>query len=255
MKHFHHVLPLALAAVLTGMAIGGGGAQRMAANSRADLPAAEAVPTELASLAVHGREHLGREVRLTLQVESLPEQWNPYLTRFGRGEFRAVTAWGDEQDLWAPEEYAHPAATLFVRRGSAADAALGSPGRYARFEAVGVVRQMFLGRPWIELTRLEPLSQQFTEGSMIHASRAVELMAAGHWGMAAESFERALASDLPARARTELDELRTLCLSRAPRTPPGTKRDGSAGNASGAGGSGRQVPAAQAPPSTKTGES
>ncbi len=156
---------------------------------------------------------------------------------------------------WAPEEYAHPAATLFVRRGSAADAALGSPGRYARFEAVGVVRQMFLGRPWIELTRLEPLSQQFTEGSMIHASRAVELMAAGHWGMAAESFERALASDLPARARTELDELRTLCLSRAPRTPPGTKRDGSAGNASGAGGSGRQVPAAQAPPSTKTGES
>lgn len=235
MKNFHQVLPLGLAAVLLGMAIGRGGDDAQDPNTDpaafSELIGGETTPVELADVALHAREHLGRQVSFTLQVESLPEQWNPYLTRFGTDDYRAVVAWGDEQNLWDPEQYGAPAATLYVRRGGTADAALATPGRYARFAAVGVVRQVFLGRPWIELTRLEPLAQQFTEGSMIHAARGVELMAAGHWELAAQSFERALASDLPARAREELGALRGICQARAPKTPvvpvpPGTNGTG-----------------------------
>ena len=217
MKHLHHLLPLALAALLTGMAIGRGGSDGSAAADEFETHRVEALAVDLGEVCLRARGHLGETVRFTLQVESLPESWNPYVTRFGTEDYRAVTVWGDEQNLWDPEQYRTPAATLFLRRGGSADTALGTPARYARFEAVGVVRQVFLGRPWIELVALAPLREQFTEGSMVHAARGVELMAAEHWLLAGQSFERALASELPARVRGELEALRTLCLARVPR--------------------------------------
>jgi hypothetical protein len=218
MKYLHRILPLALAALLTGLAIGRGGPRSGQAPTLPTASVGDGATAilELGQVALRAREHLGREIRFTLQVESLPATWNPYVTRFGTEDYRAVTAWGDEQNLWDPEQYGSPAATVFVRRGSAADDALGQAGRYARFDAVGIVRQVFLGRPWIEVTALAPLKEQFGEGSMIHAARGVELMAAEHWVLAGQSFDRALASDLPARARAELEGLRNLCLARTP---------------------------------------
>ena len=51
---------------------------------------------------------------------------------------------------------------------------------------------------------------------MIHAARGVELMASEHYDLAAQSFERAMASDLPERARLELERLRSESLEHAP---------------------------------------
>ena len=44
--------------------------------------------------------YLGRDLKLRFQVEHEPQDWNPFVTRFGSGEFRAVVAWADEQMLW-----------------------------------------------------------------------------------------------------------------------------------------------------------
>jgi hypothetical protein len=76
---------------------------------------------------------------------------------------------------------------------------------------------VLLGKPWIELTELSPLRQQFTNGSLIHAARGMELAASDHYDLAAQSFERALASDLPERVKIELERLLRESLERTSR--------------------------------------
>lgn len=209
MKAISRALPLALAAVLAGMAVSDGHRNKI------DGPISGG-QIALSEVAQHATDYLGSQLHFTIQVESQPAEWNPYVTRFGAGDYRAVIAWGDEQDLWRPEAYERPAAMLFARKGSALEPILDAAQRYSRFEATGVVRQVLLGRPWIELSALTPLRPQFTTGSMIHASRGVELMASDHYDLAAQSFERAMASDLPERARLELERLRTESLEHVP---------------------------------------
>jgi hypothetical protein len=209
MRHLHRLLPLCLAVILAGMAVSKG--HRSDQNS----PISGA-RVSLAQVVAAPLDYLGGELRFSLAVESQPQAWNPFLTRFGSEDYRAVVAWGDEQPLWERSAFEAPATMLFARRGSACEAALEATPRYGRLEATGIVRQVHGGKPWIELVALSPLKERFTEGSLIHAARGVELMAAEHYRLAAASFERALASDLPERARTELDRLRLYSLSLAP---------------------------------------
>lgn len=213
MRQLHRLLPLVLAVVLAGMAVSKGH------RSEAGGPISGA-RVALSEVAQRPLEYLGGELRFTLAVESQPQTWNPLLTRFGSEDYRAVVAWGDEQPLWERAPYEAPAAMLFARRGSACESVLAGATRYARLDATGIVRQVQGGKPWIELTELRPLPEQFTAGSLIHAARGVELMAAEHWNLAASSFERALASRLPEQARVELERLRTQCLACAPRVVP-----------------------------------
>lgn len=219
MKKLYRLLPLAVALVLAGMALGDGGDEKPQVQP-------SGVRAELRAVALQPLGFLGQELRFTIQVESQPADWNPFLTRFGTEDYRAVIAWGDEQSLWEQADYDNPAAFLFARRGGAVEPILLRAQRYDRFEAGGIVRQVFAGRPWIELTDLRPLDEHFTEGSMVHASRGVELMADEHWELAAQSFERALASNLPARARDELARLQSECVGRtpAPIEPPAKKK-------------------------------
>jgi len=209
MRHLHRLLPLCLAAILAGMAVSKGHRTDQASPITGTRVA-------LAQVVAQPLDYLGGEVRFTLAVESQPQAWNPFLTRFGTEDYRAVVAWGDEQPLWERADFEAPASMLFARRGSACERLLEATPRYGRLEATAIVRQVHGGKPWIELVALATLQQAFTEGSLIHAARGVELMAAEHWRLAASSFERALASDLPERARAELERLRLHSLSLAP---------------------------------------
>ena len=219
MKKLYRLLPLAVALALAGMALGDGGGEKTDAQPSASQ-------AELRAVALQPLGFLGQELRFSFQVESQPTDWNPYLTRFGTEDYRAVIAWGDEQSLWEQADYENPAATLFARRGGSVEPILLRAQRYDRFEAKGILRQVLGGRPWIELTDLQLLEEHFSEGSMVHAARGVELMADEHWELAAQSFERALASNLAARARDELARLQAECLGHvpAPIEPPAKKK-------------------------------
>jgi hypothetical protein len=210
MRHLQHILPLCLAAILAGMAVSSGhrsDAHSPISGARVSLSAVVAQPLD----------YLGGEVFFSFALESQPETWNPFLTRFGSEDYRALIAWGDEQHLWERAAFDAPAGMLFVRRGNPIEAMLGAAARYSRFEATGIVRQVLGGRPWIEVVALKPLREQFSEGSLIHAARAMSLIEAEHWGLAASSLERALLSPLPERARVELESLRSHCLGQAHR--------------------------------------
>ena len=185
--------------------------------SRAASAPPEPQLVTLAPICAEPPSFLGRELRFRFQFESELATWNPYLTRFGSDDYRAMRVWSDEQMLWRREDWDAPLAVLFVRRGGDAAKALDHAPKYARFEVVGRVRQVFLGLPWIEIERAERLVPEIGEGALLHASRALQLMAAEHWQLAGEDLDRALIGNLPEPARAELLRLRDDCKAHARR--------------------------------------
>jgi len=216
---------LQVPAVLAGLAVlwpGGWDAQDGA--PPAGPPAREQAPSEpapelvtCAELWAHPGRYLGRTVSLRVQFHSWIEEWNPFLTRFGMGEYRALRAWSDEQLPWLVEDFDQPRARLFVRQDAAADWALCGIERHQRRELLVAVRAVFAGQPWLEVLGVRPLVPHVPEGSVLHASRALELMKGRSWLLAAEELERALAGPLPEGPRAELERQLATCRAEAAR--------------------------------------
>lgn len=154
---------------------------------------------------------LGQTVRMQLQFSNGVATWNPYMTRFGTGQFTAFQAWTDEQFPWIKSEYDAPAVRVFSRTDSASDWALEAAKPGARFEMTVIVRETFLELPWVEVVGILPLAERISEGTSIHAAKACELMKARSFGLAASELEQAITDDLPPLARTELERLLVLC--------------------------------------------
>ncbi|MAF64519.1 MAG: hypothetical protein CMJ84_02505 [Planctomycetes bacterium] len=180
----------------------------------AHLPSGAAAAAELlpalvayAELDAHPGRFLGRRVRVHVQAGAWVERWDPFLTRFGSEEFRALDAWADEQRLWEAAEHAAPLARLFVRRGSAAEWALSQARTFDRFELELDVRSVLVDRPWVEVSTVRPLEGGWSEGALIHAARAADLHAKGADPRARGELERALRGPLHESARRALAEL------------------------------------------------
>jgi len=160
-------------------------------------------------------EHPGRftnkRLRIVLQFSARVATWNPYLTRFGTRDFDAFQFWGDEQRLWNVGDYQAPPVRLFARRDALAALALGRAQPFMRFELSIVVREIFLDQPWAEIESVMPLAEHVSEGTLIHASRAAELIESKSWKLAENELDQALIGALPPDAKTELERLREEC--------------------------------------------
>lgn len=148
--------------------------------------------------------HLARPVRLFLQFHSVERDQECYQTRFAPERWLALRAWTDEQQLWDPAEYDRPEALVFVRRGGRLARLVGRLAPHDRLAIAGVVRTAHLGRPWFEVRGFQRARRTVPEGTVLHASKALELMERKAWELAAEQLERALAAPLPAPAAAEL---------------------------------------------------
>ena len=88
---------------------------------RVEVPTPEPVPLSTWSdLVDRPCRRLGRIVRVQVQVESHPTDWDPYLTRFGTGQFEALQGWADDQYPWMKADFDAPQVRVFMRKGSAA---------------------------------------------------------------------------------------------------------------------------------------
>lgn len=181
------------------------------------LPVAELVLWQ--DLMDHPSAWLGKSVRIDVQFQSRVSSWNPYMTRFGTRQFAAFQFWTDEQFPWVLSEFESPAVRLFARREGIAEWVLATAQPYARYEVQAVVREVFLDVPWVEMTAVRPLDERISEGTVIHAGRAIELMGAQAWKLASLELEPALAGPLPEKARAELERLRAICKEQAVSEP------------------------------------
>lgn len=180
--------------------------------SIAAVPGASALATgSVIDLRRHPERRLGEPQRVVAQFCREVDAWSPFLTRFDPSAFRCLEVWADEQLLWRKEEFDAPQARLFVRRGSSADVALSAARSQDRYQLDLVVREVHAGRAWIEVTAARWAEQQTPEGTVLHAIRGLELMERDGWTLAVGQFERALAPNLPAHVRAELERLRLEC--------------------------------------------
>jgi hypothetical protein len=154
---------------------------------------------------------LGKTVRLRVQYQGRVDTWNPYLTRFGSKRFTAIQAWSDEQFPWIKSDFDAPQVRLFLPRGESCSWALDKAQSGSRFEWTAVVREVFLDVPWAEIKEVLPLPERIGEGTVIHASKAVELLKRKEWKLAGLEVEQAITESLPAQARAELERLRGEC--------------------------------------------
>jgi hypothetical protein len=201
---------MVLATLAVAAGVHGHGALRVAAD---DARAEQAPPAALPlvtwdELAKAPERHLGRSVRLRIQFQAPVADWNPWMTRFGTREFDALQAWTDEQFPWSIADFEAPRVRLFYREQSACAWALAGARIHRRYEVQVRVREWFLGEPWCEIEQVLPLSEQISEGTLIHAGRALELTEQRAWELADGEFERALSGNLPPHARAELERLR-----------------------------------------------
>jgi len=173
---------------------------------------AEAIrDVELPELWAAPSDWLGQTVRFALQLHSLDDAWNPFVTRFGTDDYVLVRFWSDSQALWVPEQFERPLGVAFVRRSQPWLAGLRDSPPYQRYEVVAHVAQVFLDRPWMELRSIRPLAGSMTEGALVHAGRGVVLYRNEHWRLALNEFERARAVALDARMHAQLDQLIDVC--------------------------------------------
>lgn len=163
------------------------------------------VETTLVELRAAPARNLGEPVRFVLQFHELVADWNPWLSRFGPRDWVAVSCWPDEEFTWDREVFSDPLTTLFARKGTSAAATLLEAETYGRFEVLAVVREVFGGRPWIEIEAIVPLEEHVGEGAILHVGRAGSLIEEGRIELAIDQLERAKSAPLPAHARRELE--------------------------------------------------
>jgi hypothetical protein len=168
--------------------------------------AERALATTLSELRANPARFLGQEVRFTLQHRALVESWNPYLSRFEPARWLGLEVWPDELFTWDQTVFDRPASHLFVRRGGGFEPLARRARTYQRFEARAIVREVFLGEPWLELVELVPLEGEVGEGTILHVTRARELAGEGNLELALEQYERARVAPLPPHALAALLE-------------------------------------------------
>lgn len=187
--------------------------------SSAPLDELEVHEVGLAELRRSPLEHLGQNVRFTLQVKGPIETWNPFLTRFGTEDWFAFGGWPDEVFTWDPAVFDDPLPRLFVRRGDPLEALVRATPTYKRLRVTGVVREVFLDEPWIEVVGLEPQVEFVGNGTLICVGRGFDLMAQGHFDLARQQFQRARLAPVPQHVVEELERLELEC-SRLAEAPP-----------------------------------
>jgi len=195
-----------------------GGAQGASPDGPGAWPATvSALPSvRLDELRAQPARFLGEELRFTLQFRGLVEEWEPFLSRFEPTRWLALEGWPDELFTWDARVFEAPVGRLFVRRGGGFEPLARRMRAYQRVEVRARVREVFLGEPWLEVLELVPLEGEVGEGTIVHVTRARELVAEKSYALALEQYERARAAPLPPHALAVLlEEIRSTEAARA----------------------------------------
>jgi hypothetical protein len=141
------------------------------------------------------------------------ELHNPFFTRFTRANHVNFTMWGEQSRLWVKEEFDQPCPTLFVSKlKDETTTVLYSLQRYQQIQVVGVVRNSFKGKPWIEITSIQPIGARHTTASLGHLHKAHQYIAKHEWKKAGIELGLANHDQLPQRTRAWINYYQGTCL-------------------------------------------
>jgi hypothetical protein len=143
----------------------------------------------------------GLIVSFVVQFHELGSIDNPVYTRFERDWYQNFSAWPDSAELWKRQEYLRDFPYLFVSRMSEGATMIAHAKPYSRWLISGVVSEVFLDQPWIEVKGLQELDTRMNAGSLRHIVQGFRLTNDGRWGEAALAFRAADDVTLPTNVR------------------------------------------------------
>ncbi|MEZ5988602.1 MAG: hypothetical protein R3F30_05675 [Planctomycetota bacterium] len=138
-------------------------------------------------------------IRFTCQFHGIGAVHNPFFTRFTRADFANFAVWGDNQKIWNEGEYQNPLPGLFVAKIGRDETlkTIYQLQRYQRIEVTGIVRNVFLDEPWIEVFSVTPVANKVSIPTLTHMHKAVDYMAQRKWALAGSELNQAMTSELP----------------------------------------------------------
>lgn len=157
-------------------------------------------PTSLVEIADFPSSWVGHDVRFTLQVDGLVQEWEPYMTSFTPGEFVALSGWADEEFTWDKRTFDAPYRHVFVVRDTFFEDELASLERFERIEVDARVTEVFGGQAWIELRGFRRLDEYVGEGTLVCVGRALAALQEARFEIAADQLARAKQGPLPIHA-------------------------------------------------------
>jgi tetratricopeptide (TPR) repeat protein len=135
-------------------------------------------------------------VQIEIQFHEPRKMGNPFFTRFTEDNYYCFAAWGVEQALWDREEYQKDFPFLFVDRKSVVCRTFVDAKIYDRLRVKAVVRDVFRGIPYVEVTEADVLDDSITEATILHGAKAKKLAKEGDTAGALAEFERAMRGSL-----------------------------------------------------------
>jgi hypothetical protein len=168
------------------------------AQARDDEPlTGKIVHTTLSQIRKTAEAYQGVWVRFPVQFVSIGTVKNPFFTRFVPSRYANFYAWGGEQPIWRKEEYETPFPLLFLPKTSSQLEELYKLKLYTRLDIIGVVRNVFSGEPWIEVSGFTPKSKRVTTSVLSHLYRGEQFMKKREWGKAISELSLAQGENIP----------------------------------------------------------
>ncbi len=134
-------------------------------------------------------------VILTLQFTEKRAAFNPYFTAFSPDRFDNFAAWHDAAELWDREQYKKPYGFFFVVRNSPAADALKDLSQRTRFSCKAVVRSVFRGEPWFEITEVKPHPEAVSAATVKAGFLGMQAFDKGDYPEALKQFSAAMATN------------------------------------------------------------
>jgi tetratricopeptide (TPR) repeat protein len=172
------------------------------------------VGTTLSQVRKSPDAYRGVWIRLTVQYASLGKISNPFFTQFEPSKFANFYAWADEQAIWKKAQYEDLFGLFFVDKQTKIAAQVYNLKVFQRLEIVGVVRNVFQGKPWIEVTQMNPLQKRVNTATLSHVYRAETHMKKRQWKRAISELSLAPGKALPDHVRGEIHKNLAMCFLR-----------------------------------------
>ncbi|MCC6673085.1 MAG: hypothetical protein IT458_18615 [Planctomycetes bacterium] len=149
-----------------------------------DDPPERVVQTNLTAMRQNPEAFRNLWVSFQVQYHSLGRVANPFFTKFVPTEYANFTVWANEQPIWRQDAYSDVFGLLFLPKNHDQLQALYATKPYQRLQITGIVRNVFQGQPWIEVTEFTSVPGQVTTAALAHLYRGEQFMARRQWQQA-----------------------------------------------------------------------
>ena len=181
----------------------------------------ETVSTTLTEIRRAPEAYRGVKVKFSIQFASLGKVQNPFFTQFEPSKYANFYGWADEQQIWQQKKYDELFGLLFVAKRHDFCTKLYKLKVYERLACEAVVRNVFQGAPWIEITGFKSLKERVNTTTLSHMHKGETWMEKRDWKRAIAELSLAPGEDVPKHVRGHIHKNLALCYLRMGEAPTG----------------------------------